>query len=94
MGQINPDNLPFNFIYITDDQDQALLTNDDGSALLIAGTVPFPPRPPFNGSNGNQLLCTSYIVDMGFPRLPLGAQDRSEPNGPTRDRKGRPVRFD
>lgn len=89
MAEINPDNLPWNYLYVTDGSDFVT----DGTAFVIDGSFPFPPAPPHNGSNGNGLLCTSYIVDMGFPRSPDGVE-RSEPSGPTRDSKGRPVRFD
>lgn len=43
------------------------------------------------GSTGNQLLTTSYVVDMGYPRTPLGAQTKS---GPSRDKRGRKVKWD
>lgn len=88
MADINADVLPWNFVYLGFGGG---IISASATTMIVVDSIPFPPDPePINGSNGNRLLATSYIVDMGYPVRP----GSSAQTGPTRDRKGRPVSFD
>jgi hypothetical protein len=91
MGTENSSNLPFNFVYLTTESGE-FITTEDGSYIIV-DTLPYPPAPAYNGSGGNRLLCTSYIVDMDNPRLPAEAKPYAS-GGKMRDAKGRKIYWD